>query len=195
MIGHDLGAALVAFAELVARVLGQRLHPLADRALGIAERSSGSGPSGRAARQLVEAHLVDLVGRHVGGGRGLERPAVIFVAAAGATTCRPSSVATARSALSSAIWRWSAGDDLGRVDDPPGARVPIAGDVLVAGPLDRAIRPASPPSRAPFERDVELGRSPCRSGRRAGPGPWRARLASAPARRRAAPAMRRAAPR
>ena len=34
---HDLGAALVAFGELVARILRQRLHPLADGALRVAD--------------------------------------------------------------------------------------------------------------------------------------------------------------
>ena len=37
-IGSDLGAALVAFAELVAGVLGECLHALADAALRIADR-------------------------------------------------------------------------------------------------------------------------------------------------------------
>ena len=38
-IGHDLGAALVAFAELVTRVFGERLHALPDRPLRVADRA------------------------------------------------------------------------------------------------------------------------------------------------------------
>ena len=45
---HDLGAALVAFRELVVRILRQRLHPFADRALASSRSPSGSRPSARA---------------------------------------------------------------------------------------------------------------------------------------------------
>ncbi len=108
-IGHDLGAALVAFAELVARVLGQRLHPLADRTLGVAEPLEDRVHPPVQLLELLEAHRVDLVGRHVGGGRGLERPARNIRRRAAATTCRGRRSQTARSAWSSAIWRSSAG--------------------------------------------------------------------------------------
>ena len=100
-IGHDLGAALVAFAELVLRVLGERLHPVADRALRVAEALEDRVHSALQFLELLQAHLVDLVGREVGGCRGLERPTVIFRAVGAGPTrrrcpCRPRAPPAAR---------------------------------------------------------------------------------------------------
>ena len=93
------------------------------------------------------------------------------------------SVAMARSACSSSIWRCKRGSDLAR-DDLAGPRVPIAGDalVLVRG---RANRPGRRPARI-LERNAELAEASCRSGNSAGPALARGLRASGRARRRAA---------
>ena len=77
---HDLGAALVALRELVARVLGQRLHPVADRTLRVADLFQNRVHLPVQPLQLVLAHLVDLVRRHPRRRRCLERPAVELLA-------------------------------------------------------------------------------------------------------------------
>ena len=77
---HDLGAALVPFRKLVFRVLRQRLHPFGDRPSRVADPLQDFVHLRVQALQLAPAHLVDLVRRHVGGRRGLERPLVILLA-------------------------------------------------------------------------------------------------------------------
>ena len=76
----DLGTALVALAELVARVLRERLHTLADAALRIAERLQDWVHPAVQLLKLLQAHLMDLVRREVRRRRRLERPPVIFFA-------------------------------------------------------------------------------------------------------------------
>ena len=73
-IGHDLGAALVALGELVARVLRQRLHAFADRALGVADLLQDRVHAAVQGLQFIEAHLMDLLRRHARGGGGAQRP-------------------------------------------------------------------------------------------------------------------------
>ncbi len=77
---HDLGAARVTGREFVARILAERLHPLADGSLGVAEALQDRIHPPLELTQLVEAALVDLVGTHGRRSRSLERPTVIFVA-------------------------------------------------------------------------------------------------------------------
>ena len=78
--GHDPGAALVAFGELVPGVVRQRLHSFAHGA-----RREAALLQDRIHLRVEPLHfsltqLVDLVGRHGRGGRGPERPPVELLA-------------------------------------------------------------------------------------------------------------------
>ena len=78
---ENLGAAFVALGKLVFRILGQRLHPLADGPLRVAEAFQDGVHLRVQPLEFAAAHRVDFVGRHGGGRRRLQRPAVEFFAA------------------------------------------------------------------------------------------------------------------
>jgi hypothetical protein len=103
-------------------------------------------------RSVSMPELVDLVGRHRGGGRGLDRPAVIFLA----VRPRPhagSSVAWARCSVSSAIWRSSAGPPPVTIARARASQLPAMPFSLVRRSSD-STRP--PPLRAPGRRLAQL---------------------------------------
>src|SRR6478752_1814793 len=152
-VSLDLLAALVALAELEARIFRKRLHPLANRSLRVSQRLQDRVHPPLQLRELLEAHLVDLVGRHGRGRRGLERPAVIFVAVrarphagdvGGLGTLQPELVDLAL----------KRGND--RADrDLSSACIPVAGDALLLGPFhERFDNPAA--SLRVLQRNAEL---------------------------------------
>src|SRR3546814_18334539 len=67
--------------EFVARVVGERIHPRADRAVGIAELPENRVHPPLQCGEFVEAHLMDLLGRHARRRRGAQAPGIPLVAA------------------------------------------------------------------------------------------------------------------
>ncbi len=78
--GEDLAPALVVVGKAEPRVLGEPLHAFANGALGIAQTLENRVHLRVESRQRVQAELVNLVGRHAGGGLRLDRPEIIFLA-------------------------------------------------------------------------------------------------------------------
>ena len=153
---HDLGAARIALGELEARVLAQRGHALADRALGVAEAAQDRVHPRLDLGELGQAHLVDFVGRHARGGAGARAPRRTTRRRAAAPTCPGRRRPGVAWRLSSASWRSSAAA-IGPVTMAERARAPVAGDVRLAGARGRAIRPCPPPAFASAIEDSICG--------------------------------------
>src|SRR3954447_16131715 len=104
-------------------------------------------------RELLQTHLMDLVGTHGGRGRSLERPAIIFVAMRPrphtGDICGGCALGIELGDL--ALKRWSdlAGDDLAST------RFPVAGNALRPGAPDERFDDASALCRA-LDRDSHL---------------------------------------
>jgi hypothetical protein len=77
---QDFGAAGVAFREPVFGIVGEGIHPLADRSTGEADSLHDRVHLRVELLELALPHRVDFVRRHGRGGRRPERPAVELVA-------------------------------------------------------------------------------------------------------------------
>ncbi len=138
--GHHVGPPLVVVGEAEAAILGQRLHALADRPLGQAKPLEDIVHLAMQPGQRVDPQLVDFVGAHRGGGRGLQCPAIISLAAG----TGPHAGIIRRPAALLLEHRQLAGEGRGDLLRRNGAGTdrPVAGDRL-GPPLDRFDQPAA----------------------------------------------------
>ncbi len=127
-IGEDLGPAFVRVRKQVARVLAEVGHPLANRPLAQALGPEQAIHPRLDGLVLLQAHLVDLVGRQRCRGPDLERPGVIGLSVRQAPDARVMSrlggVGAERRDLPVEGWKHLV------LDDPGGVAGIVAGNAL-----------------------------------------------------------------